>query len=507
MLGATINYHLDQQPHAVRNTVQALRENTYVDNLMQTANDVDELNVFKEKATHIFESAKFPVHKWETDVSDLDEESNPSKLLGHIWEKSEDTLEIKADMKLPEDGPVTKRTILSKLSGIYDPLGIMSQTMVEGKRIYREVCDERASWNAEVGDNVKRDFLRWTGQLRNVRVPRSIAKDIRKLKKVHLHVFADASNVVCSTVTIAVIEHSTGVVKRLLTSKSRISKRNTTIARLELISGHMAANMVKNLLSALKHWPIASVTIWMDSMVALYWICNPGKAWKVFVSNRVRKIAEITHDTGIKWKHCPTEKNLADLGSRGASLNKMEKGDWFTGPDWLVDETEWPEQPKLESTKRVYEEHKPTVEGALFTLKRDPVEWDSLLEKRSYWRTLRVTAWALRFKQNALAKKRMTKKTSGPLTIEEISSARNLCVRRAQTDVQPDLETPGWKLEKEETTGIFKCKGRIQGWRMILFVSKLRTQEGKKMMGPHPPKALKTSGVKEPCSTSTIRWL
>jgi hypothetical protein len=78
----------------------------------------------------------------------------------------------------------------------------------------------------------------------------------------------------------AVIEHSSGVIK------DRISKHNTTIARLELVSGHMAANMVKNILSALKLRPIASVTVWMDSMVVLYWICNPGKSWKVFVSNR-----------------------------------------------------------------------------------------------------------------------------------------------------------------------------------------------------------------------------
>lgn len=45
--------------------------------------------------------------------------------------------------------------------------------------------------------------------------------------------------------TIVVVEHSTGVVKGLLTSKSRISKRNTSISRLGLVCGQMTANMVK----------------------------------------------------------------------------------------------------------------------------------------------------------------------------------------------------------------------------------------------------------------------
>ncbi|XP_068742456.1 uncharacterized protein [Montipora capricornis] len=210
--------------------------------------------------------------------------------------------------------------------------------MVEGKRINREACDEKIGWNTEVNSVNPRDWLKWSSQLRNIKVPRSVARDVNKIKAVRLHVFADASNIACSAVAIAVVEHSTGFVKGLLTSKSRISKRNTSISRLELVDGQMAANMVKNLLTALKRWPITSVNVWMVSMVALFWICNPGRAWKTFVSNRVRKIAEITQETGIEWRYCPTDRNLADLGSRGASLEKMQRGQWFEGPEWLLKE-------------------------------------------------------------------------------------------------------------------------------------------------------------------------
>ena len=100
--------------------------------------------------------------------------------------------------------------------------------------------------------------------------------------------------------SIAVVEQDTGTVKGLLAYKSRISKRNTSIARLELVSGQMAANLARNLTNALKGWTISSVTIWMDSMVALYWISSPRRPWKVFVANRVRKIAEITEEVGIQ---------------------------------------------------------------------------------------------------------------------------------------------------------------------------------------------------------------
>jgi hypothetical protein len=53
----------------------------------------------------------------------------------------------------------------------------------------------------------------------------------------------------------------------------------------------------------------------MDSLVALFWINNPGKAWKVFVANRVKQMAEITDEVNTVWKYCPTKMNFADLGS------------------------------------------------------------------------------------------------------------------------------------------------------------------------------------------------
>ena len=119
------------------------------------------------------------------------------------------------------------------------------------------------------------------------------------------------------------------MVKGLLTSKSRMSKKNTSIPRLELVCGHMAANMAENLCTALHRWPINSVTIWMDSMVALYWMTNPGRGWKVFVANRVKKLAETAGPFEITGKYYPSDLNPADLGSSGAAIAKMERGNWL----------------------------------------------------------------------------------------------------------------------------------------------------------------------------------
>ena len=266
LLGATLQHHFEQQRSEFEETVRAFKENTYVANLMQPGGNVEKLMRFKKESTAILESVKF---------LEIDGMPNPSKILGHVWNKDDDTLELLAK-PFPQEHPVTKRTILSYLGTVYDPLGIISPTMAEGKHIYREACDEKKSWNAEVSPRLKNQWLRWTKQLKDVRVPRSISSFVGEIA-VHLHLFADTSILACCAAAVAVVEHESGVTKGLLTAKSRISKRSTSIARLELVSGHMAVNMAKNLSTALQQLPIQTINIWMDSMVALYWITNPGR--------------------------------------------------------------------------------------------------------------------------------------------------------------------------------------------------------------------------------------
>ena len=86
LLGATLEYHYDQQSPELEKTVTALRENTYVDNIMQTGGHIKELREFKKESEIILEGAKLPIHKWESNIEELEDENMPnsSKILGHV---------------------------------------------------------------------------------------------------------------------------------------------------------------------------------------------------------------------------------------------------------------------------------------------------------------------------------------------------------------------------------------------------------------------------------------
>ena len=67
------------------------------------------------------------------------------KILGLSWNKIDDTLSVqfpKEKIKTP-----TKRETLRKLAKIYDPLGLAAPITLQGKLIYRDICDTKIACN------------------------------------------------------------------------------------------------------------------------------------------------------------------------------------------------------------------------------------------------------------------------------------------------------------------------------------------------------------------------
>ena len=75
-----------------------------------------------------------------------------------------------------------------------------------------------------------------------------------------------------SAAVYAVTHQATGLSQGLVTAKSRLAKKGLTIPRLELVSGHMAANLVDNIKEVLQGFIVEGVHCWLNSSVALHWI-------------------------------------------------------------------------------------------------------------------------------------------------------------------------------------------------------------------------------------------
>ena len=69
---------------------------------------------------------------------------------------------------------------------------------------------------------------------------------MKAVEDIQLHGFGDASKVGCCLTVYVVASDGVKTTQGLLTSKVRVAKKNLTIPRLELVSGHMGANMLDN---------------------------------------------------------------------------------------------------------------------------------------------------------------------------------------------------------------------------------------------------------------------
>lgn len=339
LLAGVLEAHFDAWEAREPEMVAELRRALYVDDLLTGGRNGTQAKQRKEKAMG---DATFELHKWNSNLKQLEEESiqmqtpedqtyakqqlnvNPaeSKMLGLKWDKQRDTLSV---VFPTEEVQPTKRSILAKLAKIYDPLGLVAPITLTGKQIYRDVCETKAPWDAQLKDDLLQQWKKWEQQLPQERlVPRAIARFEEDIEEVELHSFGDASKGGVGAAVYAVVRQQSGITQQLVAAKSRLAKQGLTIPRLELVSAHMATNLLMNVRNALDNITPPKLYGWLDSTVPLYWIKGNGQ-YKEFVANRV---AKIQLQKQITWRYVPSEENPADLASRGGRQVFRTLDDW-----------------------------------------------------------------------------------------------------------------------------------------------------------------------------------
>ncbi|KAK3727323.1 hypothetical protein QZH41_006278 [Actinostola sp. cb2023] len=477
LLGGVVQQHLEASRREHSEIVNEIQRSLYVDDLITGGSTVEEAKLIKDTATEIFDKAGFTLHKWHSNATELDPNNEQQgacetpetyakqqlgvtqrvkgTLLGMEWNIENDTIAVKVPS---ERAQPTKRGLLARLSRIYDPLGFVSPTTLCGKLLYREACELKAAWDAPFPDELTRKLSKWEKMLpESVTIPRQLATQRNHITNIDLHCFGDASGQGVAAAVYAVVSQPTGVNVGLVAAKARLAKQGLTIPRLELVSGHMAVNLITNTRDALKGFPVGELQCWLDSTVALHWIRGAGE-YKQFVSNRAHKIQQ---HKDVKWRHVSSQDNPADLGSRGGRVDKAEL--WWRGPEWLKDRNDWPNDIMTNTSPESQAEAKVTRE--VFGLAHDETdEFNVLLNKFTLWKTLRICAWISRFISNSHKSKEH--RTTGPLLVEEIQRQKQFWMMRAQESVEGSEKFENDKLQlnlQASSSGLLECRGRIQG--------------------------------------------
>ena len=500
LLNAVIHYHVNRYLQEDPEFVDCLEKGFFVDDFVTSyENSIEAFELYK-KAKQRMSEGGFRLRKWKTNdeelatkiienenvkegskVKGIGQENESAavstglraktKVLGLTWDSEKDELliDLKALLNKSCEVVPTKRSILSMLAAIFDPLGLVSPIMVTAKILFQDLCLSKCDWDQVLPqDKLGRwkEWLQGLDRIQNISTSRFMLHGCQgKVVKTSLHGFADASGkAYCATVYI-VCETSEGTHSTLLCSKTRIAPlKSLSIPRLELMAARILVTLMNTVRKALsKQTKIDEVRYWSDSMTVLYWLQNKGE-WKTFVQHRVNEI--LTSTQKQDWNHVASLDNPADLGSRGVSAMYLKESElWWKGPIWLRQgQSRWPKDFNIDESSEVSEERKQTVLATTVITERKGISQIIDIDRySSYGKLLRVTAFTQRFVSNLQRKRNGEELNLDNLKLSEIKDAEATWIREAQSALKSSQDYSKYKeqLGIIESGGTLVCQGRL----------------------------------------------
>ncbi|CAG2227591.1 unnamed protein product [Mytilus edulis] len=163
------------------------------------------------------------------------------KALGVIWDVNEDKIKFKVKLS---DKPLTRRGILSIVSSIFDPLGLVSPVTLRAKLLYSTYA-KRSGWDEQIPQECHDQWKSWVKNLpclENLSVNRCFLRDVQHVKNVQLHIFSDGSELgygACAYLRV-VDENDRTTCSLVMGKQSLAPIKQVSIPRLEL-SGAVTA--------------------------------------------------------------------------------------------------------------------------------------------------------------------------------------------------------------------------------------------------------------------------
>ncbi|KAH0812042.1 hypothetical protein GEV33_010749 [Tenebrio molitor] len=380
-----------------------IRQCFYMDDLLCGHNTFQETLVLRDQIIEILKQGQFNLRKWasndpfllptvNSETSDntainLDKDGN-IKTLGLTWNSKEDTLKF-VIANSPAPGKITKRSILSTIAKIFDPLGLKAPFLVNAKLLLQKLWQLQLQWDQSVPNPLAEEWHRFLNELchlSNLNILRKVIPQV-PVTLLEIHGFADASMSAYGAAIYLRSRNSQGEYStQLLCAKSRVAPLKTvSLPRLELCAALLLARLIHKTASALNP-KITKQYLWTDTSIVLAWLAASPNSWQVFVANRVSEIQDLTSVND--WYHISTKDNPADVITRGMYPETLIKSEtWWHGPRFLSkDLSEWPvlipapipedtgAENELQNMKRFLESSEFEV-NVLEALKRQNISW------------------------------------------------------------------------------------------------------------------------------------
>ncbi|XP_028166130.1 uncharacterized protein LOC114356935, partial [Ostrinia furnacalis] len=421
-----------------------VREDFYVDDLLSGCDDIETAVKISKELQELLSRGGFKLKKWASNNADFMRSIEPSersasvhldmnvggttKALSVVWDIGSDRFQYNLNFPTMSE-TITKRTILSDIQKLYDPLGWIAPAIVSAKMLIQKLWQEKVNWDEDLNEILKQQWLAIRTDLENVneiQMDRWLDTLTSEKDAIQIHGFSDASMNAYAAVVYCRVKKPDGSIKiKLIAARTRIAPLKTvSLPRLELCGAVLLSELLKQVSQAMRI-PSSQVFAWTDSSIVLSWLLGDVSRWKLFVANRVVEILENVN--GNQWYHVMSKDNPADIASRGMLLKDLKDCQlWWEGPEWLSSDNIEYRRPNYVATDI---ERKKVIQA---NLKIDDTENNSLLNQIEEFDDLseltRCIAWCRRF----LKQKEYKDEINNTLTTEELEKSLLTCIKLIQ---------------------------------------------------------------------------
>ena len=341
LLQGTLDYHLNHHPDSL---AKSLVSCFYVDNFLRTYERTDQMFVEYPIINKILIDAGMPLQEWVSNSFEFNNLVGAEELikikqcvfsvLGILWNIASDKITIKPCKS--NQSVITKRSVLSCVSSVFDPLGLVSPVVILGKILVSDLWKSDFKWDDKVNQEYEDKFSKVQDQLSQISCI-EFNRYVVSPGRCQLHGFCDSSEKAYGAVAYSVDLSSQ--TSNILVSKARVCPhQKLTIPKLELTSVNIGCKLAHSLMNN-SSLNFQSCVIWSDSEVTIARI-KSNKCKDTYVRNRVKEI----RDLKFPIMYVNTKDNPADLVSRGCEAKSLAVSSlWKHGPSWLVSQ-EYPLQ-------------------------------------------------------------------------------------------------------------------------------------------------------------------
>ena len=269
---------------------------------------------------------------------DIESDALPSyKVLGLAWNPNRDSFYLK--IRLPDFIMWTRRSLLSTLISVFDPLGMAAPFLLPAKVMMLQLTQQTVDWDADISEEHRfqwKKFLDALPCLNELAMPR-LYRGLTCAARTELHVFADASKLGFGAVCYMRTFNGAGYTVTFMMGKSRVAPTpRQSIPTLEFCGAVAAVKLLK-LIKQEHSFNVDKIIYWTDSTTVLSYVPSTSKRRPVFETNRIKLIRNLSDPD--QWRRVDTARNPADSFSRGVHPSRVQRStQWLVGSAFLLEE-------------------------------------------------------------------------------------------------------------------------------------------------------------------------